>query len=109
MARGGSGSTRPSQNRPARADCGRTEPRRRPAAAKSPRRAGTDPDEDFRKNSGRSECWSGHFGVVSGGEFPVRILAVEDEANVARALQEGLEAEHYEVVVSATGETASFG
>src|SRR5262249_53963119 len=43
-----------------------------------------------------------------GGELPVRILVVEDEAKVARALQEGLEAEHYEVVVSATGEDGFF-
>jgi len=70
--------------------------------------AGTDPDEDFRKNSGRSECRRGRLGVVSGGELPVRILVVEDEAKVARALQEGLEAEHYEVVLSATGEDGYF-
>jgi two-component system, OmpR family, copper resistance phosphate regulon response regulator CusR len=38
----------------------------------------------------------------------VRILVVEDEAKVARALQEGLEAEHYDVVVSATGEDSFF-
>ena len=38
----------------------------------------------------------------------MRILVVEDEAKVARALQEGLEAEHYEVVVSATGEDGFF-
>ena len=38
----------------------------------------------------------------------MRILAVEDEAKVARALQEGLEAEHYEVVLSATGEDGYF-
>jgi DNA-binding response OmpR family regulator len=38
----------------------------------------------------------------------VRILVVEDEAKVARALKEGLEAEHYEVVVSGTGEDGFF-
>ena len=38
----------------------------------------------------------------------MRILVVEDEAKVARALKEGLEAEHYEVVVSATGEDGFF-
>jgi len=38
----------------------------------------------------------------------VRILVVEDEAKVARALQEALEAEHYEVVLSATGEDGYF-
>jgi CheY-like chemotaxis protein len=35
-----------------------------------------------------------------------RILVVEDEAKVARALQEGLEREKYEVVVAPTGEDA---
>jgi two-component system copper resistance phosphate regulon response regulator CusR len=34
----------------------------------------------------------------------MRILVVEDEAKIAKALQEGLEAEHYDVVVAATGE-----
>jgi two-component system, OmpR family, copper resistance phosphate regulon response regulator CusR len=34
----------------------------------------------------------------------LRILVVEDEAKVARALQEGLEREEYEVVVAGTGE-----
>lgn len=34
----------------------------------------------------------------------MRILVVEDEAKIARALKEGLEAEHYDVVVAATGE-----
>jgi two-component system, OmpR family, copper resistance phosphate regulon response regulator CusR len=38
----------------------------------------------------------------------VRILIVEDEAKVAAALKEGLEAERYEVVVSATGEDGFF-
>jgi DNA-binding response OmpR family regulator len=38
----------------------------------------------------------------------VRILTVEDEAKVAAALKEGLEAERYEVVVSATGEDGFF-
>jgi len=38
----------------------------------------------------------------------VRILIVEDEAKLARALREGLEAEHYEVDVSATGEEGFF-
>jgi len=38
----------------------------------------------------------------------VRILVVEDEAKVAGALKEGLEAEHYEVDVSATGEDGFF-
>ncbi len=38
-----------------------------------------------------------------GGES-LRILVVEDEAKVARALQEGLEREGYQVVVARTGE-----
>src|SRR5919197_100440 len=38
----------------------------------------------------------------------VRILVVEDEAKVAQALREGLDAEHYGVDVSATGEDAFF-
>src|SRR5207253_7272394 len=38
------------------------------------------------------------------GEESLRILVVEDEAKVARALQEGLERQQYEVVVAGTGE-----
>jgi two-component system, OmpR family, copper resistance phosphate regulon response regulator CusR len=38
----------------------------------------------------------------------VRILVVEDEQKVAKALQEGLEGERYEVVVAQTGEDAFF-
>ena len=38
----------------------------------------------------------------------MRILVVEDEAKVARALQEGLEREKYEVVVAPTGEEGFF-
>ena len=38
----------------------------------------------------------------------MRILVVEDEAKVARALKEGLEGEHYEVVVAKTGEEGFF-
>ena len=34
----------------------------------------------------------------------MRILVVEDEKKVAKALEEGLEAEHYEVAVAHTGE-----
>jgi PleD family two-component response regulator len=34
----------------------------------------------------------------------MRILVVEDEAKIAKALKEGLEVEHYQVVVAATGE-----
>ena len=38
----------------------------------------------------------------------VRILVVEDEQKVANALREGLEGEHYDVVVERTGEGAFF-
>jgi two-component system, OmpR family, copper resistance phosphate regulon response regulator CusR len=38
----------------------------------------------------------------------VRILVVEDEEKVARALQEGLEAEDYDVVLARTGEDGFF-
>ena len=38
----------------------------------------------------------------------MRILVVEDEAKVAKALKEGLEAEHYEVMVARTGEEGFF-
>jgi DNA-binding response OmpR family regulator len=38
----------------------------------------------------------------------MRILIVEDEAKVARALKEGLEGEHYDVVVAKTGEEGFF-
>jgi len=38
----------------------------------------------------------------------MRILIVEDEAKVAGALEQGLKAEHYDVVVAATGEEGFF-
>jgi signal transduction histidine kinase len=38
----------------------------------------------------------------------MRILVVEDEAKLARALKEGLEREHYEVALSRTGEEGFF-
>jgi len=38
----------------------------------------------------------------------VRILVVEDEAKVARALKEGLEGEGYDVLVSRSGEDGFF-
>jgi DNA-binding response OmpR family regulator len=40
--------------------------------------------------------------------WDVKVLVVEDEAKVARALKEGLEGEHYEVVVAKTGEEGFF-
>jgi two-component system, OmpR family, copper resistance phosphate regulon response regulator CusR len=42
------------------------------------------------------------------GKALLRILVVEDEAKVARALKEGLEREKYEVVVAPTGEEGFF-
>ena len=38
----------------------------------------------------------------------MRILIIEDEKKVAKALREGLEAEHYEVCVAVTGEEGFF-
>jgi two-component system copper resistance phosphate regulon response regulator CusR len=42
------------------------------------------------------------------GKALLRILVVEDEVKVARALREGLEREKYEVVVASTGEEGFF-
>src|SRR6266849_1797890 len=42
------------------------------------------------------------------GKGQFRILVVEDEAKVARAIREGLELETYEVVVAPTGEEGFF-
>jgi DNA-binding response OmpR family regulator len=41
-------------------------------------------------------------------EQVVHILIIEDEKKVANALREGLEAEHYEVTIAATGEDGFF-
>ena len=38
----------------------------------------------------------------------MHILIIEDEKKVANALREGLEAEHYEVTIAATGEDGFF-
>ncbi len=38
----------------------------------------------------------------------MRILVVEDEAKVARALKEGLESEHYQVAIARTGQDGFF-
>jgi len=38
----------------------------------------------------------------------VRVLVVEDEKKVAKALREGLEAERYEVRIASTGEEGFF-
>src|SRR3989454_8746285 len=58
------------------------------------------PEDLFSKTSVVSHE-SGRY--YFGGES-LRVLVVEDEAKVARALQEGLEREEYEVVVAGTGE-----
>src|SRR5437016_2386231 len=58
------------------------------------------PEDLFSKTSVVSHE-SGRY--YFGGES-LRILVVEDEAKVARALQEGLEREEYTVVVARTGE-----
>src|SRR5437667_8550580 len=58
------------------------------------------PEDLFSKTSVVSHE-SGRY--YFGGES-LRILVVEDEAKVARALQEGLEREEYTVVVASTGE-----
>src|SRR6059058_146822 len=42
------------------------------------------------------------------GRYRLRILVVEDETKVARALREGLERENYEVVVAPSGEEGFF-
>jgi len=46
--------------------------------------------------------------IASTPDPPARLLVVEDEDKVARALQEGLEGEGYEVAVERTGEGAFF-
>ena len=38
----------------------------------------------------------------------MRVLVVEDEKKVAKALREGLEAEHYDVRVASSGEEGFF-
>ncbi len=38
----------------------------------------------------------------------MHILVIEDEPKVARAIREGLESEHYQVTVAATGEEGYF-
>jgi DNA-binding response OmpR family regulator len=53
----------------------------------------------FPTTQQRLYCWP-----VAGAEPAVRILVIEDEKKVAKALQEGLEAERYEVRMAADGE-----
>src|SRR6266849_7401454 len=45
---------------------------------------------------------------MHGGRPPLRILVVEDETKVARALREGLTREQYEVVLAPNGEEGFF-
>jgi DNA-binding response OmpR family regulator len=59
------------------------------------------PEQEFRNSSGSASASSAII-------IAVRILVVEDEHKVANALKEGLEGEHYEVVVADTGEDAFF-
>jgi DNA-binding response OmpR family regulator len=49
-----------------------------------------------------------HPSVESGSARPLRILVVEDEQKVAKALREGLEAESYSVAVAHTAEDGFF-
>jgi two-component system, OmpR family, copper resistance phosphate regulon response regulator CusR len=46
--------------------------------------------------------------VGTGKKHPLRILVVEDEVKVAKALREGLEAEQHQVALAHTGEEAFF-
>jgi len=62
------------------------------------------PEVLFSKTSGAAHISDRYY---CGGES-LRILVVEDEAKVARALQEGLEREEYDVVVARTGEEGFF-
>jgi DNA-binding response OmpR family regulator len=76
------------------------------------RRADTatrQPDENVRNSSGTGRCrWIGSELLSHLASIGVRILVVEDEAKVAGALKEGLEAEDYAVVVAGTGEDGFF-
>ena len=78
----------------------------------SPSTARTHPDEIFRKNSAPWRQDRTATGALRRFDLAstalVRILVVEDEAKLAQALREGLEAEHYDVEVSSTGEDAFF-
>jgi len=65
-----------------------------------------DPDKKFRNSSEKSLALDALRWRIQVGRM--RILVVEDEAKVARALQEGLEGEHYEVNVAPTGEEGFF-
>jgi two-component system, OmpR family, copper resistance phosphate regulon response regulator CusR len=68
------------------------------------------PRRDASTLQGRESAFPKDATTVQGADMigPVRILVVEDEQKVAKALQEGLEGERYEVVVAQTGEDAFF-
>src|SRR5215510_4948113 len=67
--------------------------------------SGANPDKNFRNSSGKRP---GNRCNEVGEYRQMRILVVEDETKVARALQEGLEGEHYDVVIAQTGEEGFF-
>ena len=48
-------------------------------------------------------CWRAGTGFGATLRRPLRILLVEDERKVAKALQEGFEAESYSIAVVHTG------
>ena len=58
--------------------------------------------------SGSTPCKTKANYDAGNGRRQLRILVLEDEAKVARALREGLEREKYEVVVAPTGEEGFF-
>jgi two-component system copper resistance phosphate regulon response regulator CusR len=62
----------------------------------------------LRTRTGESADAPGNQQVTSEGNGGLRILLVEDEQKVARALQEGLEAESYSVALAHTGEDGFF-
>src|SRR5688572_9090674 len=93
---------------------GRTRWRRGPARADGAedRRSGRG-DRQPGTGSGRvpdfDACDRSSLGwLAMGGQVDVRVLVVEDEQKVARALEEGLRGEGYEVVVEHSGEDAFF-
>ena len=65
--------------------------------------ASGDSDELVRETSVAPTAVSSYYHRTA-----VHILVVEDEEKVARALQEGLAAEGYEVTLAATGEDGFF-
>jgi two-component system copper resistance phosphate regulon response regulator CusR len=65
-------------------------------------------DDFVRKNSANFQWRVTGWDSIKRIETAVRILVVEDERKVAQALQEGLEADLYEVAVAQTGEEGFF-